>query len=86
MKIMYIQYAGDFREAYNRLIVSGGREDYYGQEYSVKAVVRQSQEGFDVVVLTTITEHNFIKQLADNLVAIGLGKDICIVINRYFNT
>lgn len=55
MKVMYIQYAGDFSEAYERLYVNGGKENYYGQAYSVGGVVAQARSGYDILVLTTIT-------------------------------
>ena len=32
MKVLYIQYAGDFSEAYTRLFVEHGKENYYGQK------------------------------------------------------
>lgn len=72
MKIMYIQYAGDFAEAYDRLITAGGEENYYGQRYSVEAVLRQVRAGHRVVVLT-LTAPRGERVLEPDLVAVGLG-------------
>ena len=37
MNVLILQYAGDYREAFNRL-TQGGNETYYAQKYSVDAV------------------------------------------------
>lgn len=73
MKVMYIQYAGNFSEAFERLIIKNERENYYGQLYSVSRVVEQARKHIDIVVLTMKTEAHR-AQLEDNLVSIGLGE------------
>ncbi len=72
MKVMYIQYAGDFAEAYERLVRHGGEENYYGQRYSVEAVVRQARAGHGVTVLT-LTAPRGDRVLEARLAAGGLG-------------
>lgn len=73
MRILYIQYAGDFSEAYQRLYVNGGSENYYGQKYSVDAVVDQAIDNVvEVIVLHTAEYHHI--ELKHNLTVIGLGK------------
>ncbi|NEQ88464.1 MAG: glycosyl transferase family 1, partial [Moorea sp. SIO2I5] len=37
MRLLIIQYAGDYREAFERL-ANGGPETYYAQKYSVDSV------------------------------------------------
>lgn len=68
---MYIQYAGDFTEAYNRLIVQKGKENYYGQKYSVGAVVEQAKKGLEILVLTTKLKQSK-KELQERLTATGV--------------
>ncbi|WP_054113676.1 glycosyltransferase family 4 protein [Marinagarivorans algicola] len=74
MKILHIQYAGDFPEAYNRLIKNNGKENYYGQRYSVNSVVQQAKSNISVMVLTLKTEGYRVK-LENNLIAVGMNKN-----------
>lgn len=74
MKILYIQYAGDFVEAYNRLIKNNGKENYYGQSYSVNAVVQQARNNIKVMILVLNTE-GYRADLEKNLIAVGLNKN-----------
>lgn len=71
MKLMYIQYTGDFAEAYQRLIVEAGEENYYGQIYSVSTVVEQARNGVEVHVLVLNT-NGYERQLEGNLSSTGL--------------
>lgn len=73
MKILYIQYAGDFHEAYNRLIVENGKENYYGQTYSVEYVVKQVRDGNNVLVLVLHGSESDITLLEPNLKASNYG-------------
>ncbi len=72
MKILHIQYAGDFSEAYNRLIKNDGKENYYGQKYSVNSVVQQARSNINVMVLTLKTE-GYRVELENNLIAVGMN-------------
>jgi hypothetical protein len=74
MKILYIQYAGDFSEAYERLFVNDGKENYYGQKYSVDAVVQQARSGLNVMVLILNT-NGYRIELERNLVAVGFNRE-----------
>ncbi len=71
MKLLYIQYAGDFAEAYQRLFIENGKENYYAQKYSVGAVVRQARSGINARVLV-LQSAGFRVELEENLSAIGL--------------
>lgn len=73
MKVLYIQYAGDFSEAYTRLFVEHGKENYYGQKYSVGAVVDQAQNGMDVLVVV-LNSDGYSCKLTENLRSIGLTR------------
>ena len=75
MKILYVQYAGDFAEAYQRLYINNGKENYYGQKYSVGVVVDQARSGFNILVLTVKSDHYHHAKLEHNLESIGLHKD-----------
>jgi len=75
MNILYIQYAGDFLEAYTRLYVNGGSENYYGQKYSVDTVVKQARSNADIIeVLVLHTDQYYRTELEKNLTVVGLGK------------
>ena len=72
MKVLYIQYGGDFAEAYSRLILQNGEENYYAQRYSVEAVVQQARRGISVCSCVLMAKkYNLI--LEENLCAVGLG-------------
>ncbi|MFT5700540.1 MAG: glycosyltransferase involved in cell wall biosynthesis [Desulforhopalus sp.] len=74
MRVMYVQYAGDFAEAYDRLYTNNGEENYYGQCYSVKTVVDQARKGLEVSVLTTLVDNDYERVLERNLTASGIDK------------
>lgn len=74
MKILYIQYAGDFAEAYDNLINKNENENYYGQKYSVNAVIQQARQGNKVLVLVLKTGGYRI-ELERNLIAVGLSEE-----------
>ena len=71
MRLMYIKYTGDFSEAYRRLIVSNGSENYYGQNYTVSTVVEQARSGIETLVLVIHSE-GYNDNLENNLKSIGL--------------
>lgn len=75
MKILYIQHTGDFAEAYDRLIAKGGKENYYGQKYSVNAVVQQARSGIEVMILVLITSEHKRIDLEKNLTSISLDDE-----------
>lgn len=75
MKIAYIQYSGDFGETYDHLN-AGLKENYYGQKYSVDAVVNQAREGKEVLVVICRTEENSRRMLEHGLLSIGIDKNI----------
>lgn len=74
MKLLYIHYAGNFVEAYDRLIKNNGKENYYGQSYSVNTVVQQARSNIKVMVLVLNTE-GYRADLEKNLTSIGLNKN-----------
>jgi glycosyltransferase involved in cell wall biosynthesis len=73
MKILYIHHAGDFCEAYERLIQKNGAENYYGQKYTVEAVVEQARKGHSIMILVLNATEHFI-ELEKNLLSVGLGE------------
>lgn len=73
LKIVYIQYAGDFDEAYKRLIIQQGNENYYGQAYSVKYVVKQARNKNDITVLVLQGHVKELTLLETNLKASNYG-------------
>lgn len=74
MNILYIHYAGDFAEAYERLIRQKGKENYYGQIYSVNAVVQQARKNNKVMVLVLMTG-GYRVELENNLITVGLNRN-----------
>ncbi|MDC7223957.1 MAG: glycosyltransferase family 4 protein [Spirochaetales bacterium] len=51
MDILYIQFAGNFIEAYNNFYVDHKPENYYAQKYTVSTVVNQARAGHRVTLL-----------------------------------
>jgi glycosyltransferase involved in cell wall biosynthesis len=72
MNVLHIQYTGDFKESYERLVINHGKENYYGQRYSVNVVVEQARRGLNVLVLV-LKSDGYRAQLEPNLESIGLN-------------
>jgi glycosyltransferase involved in cell wall biosynthesis len=73
MRVLYIHHAGDFSEAYERLIQRKGDENYYGQKYTVEAVVDQAKKGHSIMILVLNSIERDI-ELEKNLLYVGLGE------------
>jgi len=50
MRLVIVQYAGDYAEVFQRL-AKGGSETYYGQKYSVDAVTEMAKRAESVTVM-----------------------------------
>ncbi|MGB7712276.1 MAG: hypothetical protein WBL95_22545 [Microcoleus sp.] len=50
MRLVIVQYAGDYAEAFERL-AKGGSETYYAQKYSVDAVTEMGKRVESVAVI-----------------------------------
>lgn len=72
MKVMHINYAGDFDVAYQRLFVEDGIENYYGQKYSVGIVIDGARRGCVTKVLSLVGRKHS-ASLEHNLDSVGLG-------------
>jgi glycosyltransferase involved in cell wall biosynthesis len=70
-RILILQYAGDYREAFRRLS-RGEAEHYRGQKYTVDAVSDCTRFG-EVTTLTLLTESVYEERLSNGVQAIGLG-------------
>lgn len=71
MRLVIVQYGGDYREAYERL-ANGGSENYYAQKYSVDAVTEMAKRAESVTVICCMTEkHN--ETLDNGVKSIGAG-------------
>src|ERR1700744_1006898 len=71
-RVAIVQYAGDYREALQRLS-AGGSETYFAQRYSVTSVadLRKCTEDLAVVVCQTGTAYD--ERLSNGVRAIGCG-------------
>ena len=79
MRILYIQYAGDFAEAYERLIKKNGKENYYGQQYSVNAVVQQARNNIEVIsYLIENVQTNVMHQIISKILGMLCSMDVII--------
>jgi glycosyltransferase involved in cell wall biosynthesis len=72
MRVLFVQYMGDYREAVRR-IQDSGHETYYAQQYSVEAVASLATGGASVTVLCCVTATIYDELLANGVRAIGLG-------------
>lgn len=72
MRLLIVQHAGDYREAYERLS-AGGAETYYAQKYSVEIVARLGPKLGEVATLCCLTDEKYDRVLAPGVRAIGIG-------------
>jgi glycosyltransferase involved in cell wall biosynthesis len=72
MRLLIVQYAGDYREAYYNLAAGRG-ETYYAQQYSVDAVSKLRDYAEEVATLCFITEQRYEEVLPNGVRAIGMG-------------
>ncbi len=72
MRILIVQYAGDYREAVQRF-AAGQDETYYAQEYSVDAVAAIGRRTEEIALLCCKTEQPYDERLTNGVRAIGAG-------------
>ena len=72
MRLLMVQYAGDYREAVERF-TQGGWETYYAQKYSVDAVAEIGKTIEEVAVLCCLTQERYDEVLSNGVRAIGAG-------------
>lgn len=72
IRLLIVQYAGDYREAFLRF-ASGGDETYYAQKYSVDAVAVLGEQIEEVATLCCLTEQPYDELLTIGVRAIGAG-------------
>ena len=74
--LVMLQFAGDHREAYQRL-ADGGVEHYHAQRYCVDAVsdLKRRHPRLAVTVVTLVTTDRHDEVLPDGVRAVGLGLD-----------
>lgn len=80
MRLLFVQYAGDYREAFKRF-AAGGEETYYAQKYSVEAVADIAKKIEEVTVLCCMTKEPYNEVLENGVRAIGAGFDKDIQVN-----
>ena len=71
-RVVIVQYAGDYREAFTRL-ANGGSETYYAQRYSVSSIESLRQSVDELSIVTCITDSRFDEVLPNGVRAIGAG-------------
>ena len=72
MRLVIVQYAGDYAEAFDRL-AKGGSETYYAQKYSVDAVTEMAKRAESVTVICCRTPEFNDRVLENGVRAIGCG-------------
>lgn len=72
MRLLFVQYGGDYREAAQRL-AQGGGETYYAQKYSVDSVAAIGKKIEEVIVLCCMTKEPYNEILENGVRAIGAG-------------
>ena len=72
MRLVIVQYAGDYAEAFQRL-AKGGSETYYAQKYSVDAVTEMAKRAESVTVICCMTPEFEDVLLENGVRAIGCG-------------
>lgn len=74
MRLLFVQYGGDYREAVQRF-AQGGGETYYAQKYSVDTVADIGKNIEEVAVLCCMTKEPYNEVLENGVRAIGAGFD-----------
>ena len=72
MRILIVQYAGDYREAVQRFM-AGEDETYYAQKYSVDSVAAVGARVEEIALLCCKTEQPYDEYLPNGVRAIGAG-------------
>lgn len=72
MRVLIVQYTGDYREAVNRLS-NRGHETYYAQRYSVDSVAEIGQKVEEIAVLACVTDESYNEVVSNGVRAIGGG-------------
>jgi glycosyltransferase involved in cell wall biosynthesis len=72
MRLLIVQYAGDYREAFHNL-AEGRGETYYAQQYSVDAVSKAGSHVDEVSTLCLLSEQRYNEVLPNGVRAIGAG-------------
>jgi glycosyltransferase involved in cell wall biosynthesis len=72
MRLLFVQYGGDYREAVERFAAGGG-ETYYAQKYSVDAVAEIGKRIEEAAVLCCMTDTPYNQVLQNGVRAIGGG-------------
>lgn len=73
-RLVMLNYAGDYREAYQRLS-SGGKETYYAQRYSIDTLAGMTDQYDEVIVIVCLTSERYDEILSNGVRAIGLGQN-----------
>lgn len=74
MRLLIVQYAGDYRDAFRRF-ANREPETYYAQQYSVDAVAQLADCAEEVATLCCLTEDVYDEVLQPGLRAMGAGLD-----------
>jgi glycosyltransferase involved in cell wall biosynthesis len=72
LRLTFVQYAGDYRDAFERL-ERGGQETYHAQRYSVNVVGELAQKLEQVCFVCAVTETRYDTLLGNGVRAIGAG-------------
>ncbi|HEY9909706.1 MAG TPA: glycosyltransferase [Thermosynechococcaceae cyanobacterium] len=72
MRLLVVQYAGDYREAVERFSQDGD-ENYYAQKYSVESVAELGKKIEEVAVLVCRTAEPYSERLKNGVYGIGAG-------------
>jgi len=72
---MYIRYAGDFLNDYKRIFEQQGKENYYGQKYSIEMVLQQAESGLDILDLSLNVDVAYDEIIKHSIRVIGLNND-----------
>lgn len=71
-RILIVQYAGDFREAYRRLQTTG-EETYYGHRFIFENLERIQRDFGDVAIVCCLSSERYQETLPNGLTVIGAG-------------
>lgn len=84
MRLLMVQYYGDYREAVRRY-AEGGDDTYYAQKYSVDAVAEIGKQIEEAAVLCCMTAEPYNEILQNGVKAIGAGFNRKIHLEKIIN-
>lgn len=81
MRLMSISYAGDFLNDFKRIFEQQGKENYYGQKYSIETFLDLANSGYELLDLSLHVSKGYNEMINPRFQVIGLNGNLQSVQN-----